>query len=199
MEDRVGDFSWARCKLAGFSAVIRHSIAWPEIWISSWLTDSSCQQPNFNLLFLIIPVTNSVTGCSTWTRGIHLHEVKFAFTFIVKLDCPSIFTSQQILPHGQLQIRFGLRLSYRYRMEILQDFWLFLWRTIRSPKWTTCPRWSAKFEPQPYWLGRWRVQALTPNCQGAQKLIKAVNWNWVLCPFYFTDTFTATSADALGL
>ena len=56
--------------LEASSALIRHSIAWPDRRTSSWPSDSgspaamrSCSRT------MSSPVTSSLTGCSTWSRA----------------------------------------------------------------------------------------------------------------------------------
>ena len=51
------------------SALMRHSIAWPRSTTSSWAIDSgSPAATRMPSLTMSIPVTISVTQCSTWTR-----------------------------------------------------------------------------------------------------------------------------------
>ena len=55
---------------AGSSALIRHSIAWPSSRTPAW--DSLSRRPSATAICSAtrsIPVTASVTGCSTWMRA----------------------------------------------------------------------------------------------------------------------------------
>ncbi len=55
--------------LYGSSALMRHSMAWPCTWIWRWVKGSFSPAATMICVFTMsMPVTSSVTGCSTCTR-----------------------------------------------------------------------------------------------------------------------------------
>ena len=94
----IGDLSWAWCKVKG--RIFRIDPAFNSMTrnLNIFLTNRQfLSSSNLNLLF------HDINSCDKFCHGmlnlnpsIHLHEVKFAFSFIVKkLDCPSIFIANR--------------------------------------------------------------------------------------------------------
>ena len=56
---------------SGSSALMRHSMAWPRIFTSSWVNPSGSPPAMRSCSWIrSTPVTISVTVCSTWMRAL---------------------------------------------------------------------------------------------------------------------------------
>ena len=74
----------------GSSLVMRHSTAWPSRRTSSWPKERASPAATRNCHSTrSIPVTSSVTGCSTCSRVVHLQEVVLAVEVTGTPPCPT--------------------------------------------------------------------------------------------------------------
>ena len=94
----IGDLSWTWCKVKGRIFRIDPAFNGMTGNLDIFLTHRQFLAfSNLNLLFHDINSSDKFChGMLNLNPSIHLHEVKFAFTFIVKkLDCPSIFIANR--------------------------------------------------------------------------------------------------------